>query len=316
AQDDEIKFLARKFCLTHSLWVPDEILLRKSPPNVDLLSKERWKSAKAIEDGLTAELWGFMPSQLHQFMGFDRFKGVFQHALTSARSSAVHEVKKSAGLAFNINPLVLSGNRLESPECLALIRGDDGEYTRFAPALFKDPKNCRPQDFLISDIMVRVLKLMIQGGSSLNRADKPNTGGARSKAKLWAIQSVTAGLIASSGVIAVFCLSADESFNPKGAQTGIDYRYYHNYFREHLLTSPSAQRIYTFYNNALFPGSCATTAHASTSAPSTWESRMEQLVAGFTLHEEPALGADTNNVTRTLYIIRLTGTSRELVSGG
>jgi hypothetical protein len=62
AKEDTIQALGRKYSITHCLWINVEIFPLCTCPVIDLNSKERWISRVAIEDGVKAELFQFIPA--------------------------------------------------------------------------------------------------------------------------------------------------------------------------------------------------------------------------------------------------------------
>ncbi|KAH7905576.1 hypothetical protein BJ138DRAFT_1118341 [Hygrophoropsis aurantiaca] len=286
AHDADIKFQGRKFSFAHSLWVPDRVLLCETRPTDVPTGKLRWSSPKAIEDALTAELYDFLPPDLRAFMGSVRFKTAFQHGLQSVRSEGVSDVKRSNGV-YEISWKAASAkDRFNLQECQTLICGGDGNYTKFAPILFRDPKSTNMQDFLKSETIVRVLKVLILGSSSVNEDGGSGGGRPKTKSQLWDITSATPGLIATGAVIAIFGLSGDKAFKEKGSRTSIPYRDYHTYYQQLLFESPLAPSIIKFFNDKLFlapSASVATTTPEPDDTPLSWERRMEMLLEGESL---------------------------------
>ena len=80
------------------------------------------------------------------------------------RSESVSEVKNSAPAIFKLNPDLFARGypRQESNECRALLVNHKGQYTKFAPILYPDPKNISAdsQDFLKTAVLIKVSTLM------------------------------------------------------------------------------------------------------------------------------------------------------------
>ncbi|KAH7917411.1 hypothetical protein BV22DRAFT_1135425, partial [Leucogyrophana mollusca] len=274
-QDEMIRQLGRKFSFVRCLWISPTIFKHKTPPSVNLLGKDRWASPKSIEDGMVAELFAFVPPELHPYMIHDHFAQVFSSAVSAVRSEAVSDVKNCGGIIFGLDPeLFLRGvNCMENAECQGLLMVN-GKYTKFAPVLFANPAKPATADFLKGERLVKVLKVALFGKTALAKVSAPHP---KVKATLWDLRSTTAGMISAAAVIAIFLLSGDKEFAEVGNLTGIPYRDYHNYFREFLLTGGDlAQQVYTFFNNALFPGSSGSTATSTDSTANSWDDNFER----------------------------------------
>ncbi|OJA17452.1 hypothetical protein AZE42_14162, partial [Rhizopogon vesiculosus] len=61
AKESVVKTHGRKYSITHCLWIDVHIFPLLQCPTIDLSSKECWLSPLAIEDGVKAELFQFIP---------------------------------------------------------------------------------------------------------------------------------------------------------------------------------------------------------------------------------------------------------------
>ncbi|KAG2036683.1 hypothetical protein BDR03DRAFT_1011430 [Suillus americanus] len=230
AKEDTIKNYGCKFSVTHCLWVETTIFpLRAPPPNIDLTSKEWWLSPISIQDGVKAELFLFvLPAD---------------HSMIAHRNFGSHFVKGINSLQFLVSTQSSSY---------------EGAYTKFAPVLFPRPDHMSRDDFLKTSKLVYILKVSLFGRSSL-AANAPPTP--KTKSKIWALHTITPGLIAAAAIVAIFILSGDNELVEIGEKSRIAYKEYHNYYCQSLMTGGAwAASIYSFFNNSLF----ATSSSAAT----------------------------------------------------
>ncbi|KIK92438.1 hypothetical protein PAXRUDRAFT_13238 [Paxillus rubicundulus Ve08.2h10] len=161
------------------------------------------------------------------------------------------DVKACAAAIFRLNPEYFSKGypRHTQPECQALLVNAHGNYNKYTPILFQDPKNANPDKFL----KTVVLKAALFGKSSISST---TSAGPRTKSKIWELRDMSPGMVSAAAVVAIFLLSGDTEFQKKGDKTSIPYNQYHDYYRQQLLTGGSwAHGVLSFFNDALFPDS-------------------------------------------------------------
>jgi hypothetical protein len=73
AKEDTIRALGRKYSITYCVWINVAIFPLRACPDIDLNSKERWRTGLSIEDGVKAELFQFIPKEEHELMAFQSF---------------------------------------------------------------------------------------------------------------------------------------------------------------------------------------------------------------------------------------------------
>ncbi|KAG1899567.1 uncharacterized protein F5891DRAFT_1189726 [Suillus fuscotomentosus] len=112
-KEDTIKAHGRKYSMTHCLWIDMHLFPLRTCPNIDLSSKERWLSPLAIEDGVKAKLFLFIPETDHELMSHKNFGRSFAKGVNSVRSEMVSDVKSCAGAIFTMS-LDIFSRRLQA----------------------------------------------------------------------------------------------------------------------------------------------------------------------------------------------------------
>ncbi|KAG9310468.1 hypothetical protein JVU11DRAFT_9612 [Chiua virens] len=257
---DNVRFLGRKYSITHCLWVNTEIFPLTDNPRTDPNGKERWLSARSIEDGVKTELFAFVPCTDWPLMTHKNFGSDFSKGVGSVRSEMVSDVKMNAGTVFSLPSHFF------------------GQYTKFAPILFPNPNAPQGTAFLKTAVLVKILKVALFGKSSLSHSHAP---GPKTKAKIWELRHTTAGMIAAAAIVGIFILSGDkELLAKKGDKSGIPYLQYHNFYHQRLLSGTSWSRdVFHFFNDSLFGDGSSELAGLSSGQPTEsndWEEEFER----------------------------------------
>ncbi|KAG1822075.1 uncharacterized protein BJ212DRAFT_1297314 [Suillus subaureus] len=254
AKEDTIQALGRKYSITHCLWINIELFLLSvhTCPDIDLNSKKHWLTGVSMEDGVRAELFKFIPEEECELMSYQNFGSQFGRGVSNAHSKMASDIKSCPGAIFGFNASIFiwGYKQNEDPDCCPLLLSPHGEYTKFAPVLFPIPDKL-------------VLKVSLFGKSLLAPTGAASS---RMKAKIWKLQAITPGMIATAAVMslgslivfsykAIFLLSGNAELTKIGETTKIPYHEYHNFYRQHLLTGGAwAHQVITFFNDALFSG--------------------------------------------------------------
>ncbi|KAG2750981.1 hypothetical protein P692DRAFT_201804166 [Suillus brevipes Sb2] len=240
----------------------------------------RWSSSDAKLKGAMAELYFCVPKTLHKAMEtYTQFGPLFRAAVSSERSNILHVIKDCAGLIFSglkLDPTTLTdepSKKKENEQLLALIKKNgEGEYTRLAPILFKDPSVIMPDDFLMSPVLVKIIRVEMFWKAVLSGKTK---GHPKARGQRWATQCVTEGMIAGTAILARFLLSHDHELTAIGPATRIEYQQDFDFYLERLFKRSSwAISVMDYYNREVFGSSSESSPSAaapSVSHSHSWE---------------------------------------------
>ncbi|KAG1839433.1 hypothetical protein F4604DRAFT_1691245 [Suillus subluteus] len=164
ALDSNISRAGKMYAMLNYFWVMTGLFPTTSQPNVDPCSNMCWSSPDAKLKGAMAELYLCVPKTLHKAMEtYMQFGPLFRAAVSSERSNILHVIKDCAGLivsGLKLDPTIFTdepSKKKENEQLLALIKKNgEGEYTRLAPILFKDPGAIIPDDFLKSPVLAKI----------------------------------------------------------------------------------------------------------------------------------------------------------------
>ncbi|KAG1859231.1 hypothetical protein F4604DRAFT_1930772 [Suillus subluteus] len=281
AIDSDISRAGKMYAMLNYFWVMNGLFPTTPQPNVDPHSNMRWSSPDAKLKGAMAELYLCVPKTLHKAMEtYTQFGPLFRAAVSSERSNILHVIKDCAGLIFSslkLDPTIFTdepSKKKENEQLLALLKKNgEGEYTRLAPVLFKDPGAIVPDDFLKSPVLVKIIRVEIFGKAVLSGKTK---GHPKARGQRWATQCVTEGLIAAAAILARFLLSHDHELTATGPATKVEYQQDFDFYLERLFKRSSwAIGVMDYYNKEVFGTSSepasASAALSSVSQSHTWE---------------------------------------------
>ncbi|KAG1849250.1 hypothetical protein F4604DRAFT_1935048 [Suillus subluteus] len=281
AIDSDISRAGKMYAMLNYFWVMNGLFPTTPQPNVNPHSNMRWSSPDAKLKGAMAELYLCVPKTLHKAMEiYTQFGPLFRAAVSSERSNILHVIKDCAGLIFSslkLDPTIFTdepSKKKENEQLLALLKKNgEGEYTRLAPVLFKDPGAIVPDDFLKSPVLVKIIRVEIFGKAVLSGKTK---GHPKARGQRWATQCVTEGLIAAAAILARFLLSHDHELTATGPATKVEYQQDFDFYLERLFKRSSwAIGVMDYYNKEVFGTSSepasASAALSSVSQSHTWE---------------------------------------------
>ncbi|KAI6138030.1 hypothetical protein BKA82DRAFT_4367869 [Pisolithus tinctorius] len=273
---------AKKYLLLYHFFIIQSLFPAAPNPNTDRHDPARWKSQDGKLKGALTELYEMIPADLHESMvTYKQFGSVFVQAHGQERSNVLKVIKDCAGALFapyNISPDLFTGKpacKKDNKACLELLKKDGvGEYTRFAPILFADPKQMVTGGFLKSPILVKVIRVLMFGKSILaeNKRGWPPARGQK-----MGMLSVTEGLIAGACILVRFLLSHDPELSATGAETQVNYRSEYDFYLEKLFkASPWAVSVMNFFNQEVFGkgsqlANVESEVFANVEQPRTWE---------------------------------------------
>ncbi|KAG2128383.1 hypothetical protein BD769DRAFT_1667489 [Suillus cothurnatus] len=182
--DSNITHQGQKYALFCQFWVANNLFPTIPQPNVDPRGATRWSSPDAKLKGAMAELYLFIPKDLHQSMEtYTRFGSLFRAAVSSERSNILHSIKDCAGVIFapfKLDPSLFAdqpSKKQDNKDLLALSkRNGEGDYIRLAPVLFAKPNAMAADDFLKSPVLVKIVRVEMFGKAILVGRQGPSKG--------------------------------------------------------------------------------------------------------------------------------------------
>ncbi|KAG2104298.1 hypothetical protein BD769DRAFT_1676277 [Suillus cothurnatus] len=279
--DSNITHQGQKYALFCQFWVANNLFPTIPQPNVDPRGATRWSSPDAKLKGAMAELYLFIPKDLHQSMEtYTRFGSLFRAAVSSERSNILHSIKDCAGVIFapfKLDPSLFAdqpSKKQDNKDLLALSkRNGEGDYIRLAPVLFAKPNAMAADDFLKSPVLVKIVRVEMFGKAILGGKTR---GHPKGRGLRMGAQSVSEGMIAGAAILARFLLTHDAELTAIGAETKIEYQKDYDFYLERLFKgTPWAISVMEYFNKEVFNASTAlsdsTATAPSAPAPRTWE---------------------------------------------
>ncbi|KAG2080499.1 hypothetical protein BD769DRAFT_1684959 [Suillus cothurnatus] len=279
--DSNITHQGQKYALFCQFWVVNNLFPTIPQPNVNPHGATRWSSPDAKLKGAMAELYLFIPKDLHQSMEtYTRFGSLFRAAVSSERSNILHSIKDCAGVIFTpfkLDPSLFAdqpSKKQDNKDLLALSkRNGEGDYIQLAPVLFAKPNAMTADDFLKSPVLVKIVRVEMFGKAILSGK---TWGHPKGRGLHMGAQSVSEGMIAGTAILAHFLLTHDAELTAIGAETKIKYQKDHDFYLERLFKgTPWAISVMEYFNKEVFNASTAlsdsTATAPSAPAPRTWE---------------------------------------------
>ncbi|KAF8834125.1 hypothetical protein BDN67DRAFT_985543 [Paxillus ammoniavirescens] len=163
----------------------------------------------SMEDGVKTEIYSHLPKNMHKLMAYKDFGAHFGTGVTNIRSEMASDVKSCTAAIFGLNPTFFSRGYQQFVDltCHALLVGPNDKYTKYAPILFPHPEgDLKPEGFLKTAKLIRVLRVSLFGRSSIDGAHAP---GPEPKGKIWELRHTSAGMIAAVAIVSILVLSGD-----------------------------------------------------------------------------------------------------------
>ncbi|KAG1847899.1 hypothetical protein F4604DRAFT_1935685 [Suillus subluteus] len=250
----------QKYALFSHFWVVTGLFpTTPQPVDVNPRSAAHWSSPNAKLKGAMTELYQIIPKDLHTSMEtYSRFGTLFCAAVSSERSNILHSIKDCAGVIFSpfkLDPSIFANQPStkqdnDNKDLLMLLkRNGEGNYICLAPVLFTKPNAMSADDFLKSQVLVKIIRVEVFGKAILGGKTR---GHPKGRSLRMDAQSVS-------------------------EETKIDYQKDLDFYLEHLYkSSPWAISVMEFFNREVFNTSMAlssapTSIVPSASIPRTWE---------------------------------------------
>ncbi|KAG1850748.1 hypothetical protein C8R48DRAFT_778095 [Suillus tomentosus] len=273
--DSSISHQGQRYALYCHFWVVNGLFPTTPQPGVDSRSTTRWTSPEAKLKGAMAELYLFIPKDLHHSMEtYPRFVSLFRAAVSSERSNILHSIKDCAGVifsSFKLDPNHFAdqpSKKQNVKDLLVLLkRNGEGDYIRLVPVLFTKPNAMAADDFLKSIVLVKIIRVEVFGKAILGGKTR---GHPKGRGLHMGVQSV------SEGMIARFLLTHNAELMAIGAETKIDYQKDYDFYLECLLKgTPWAISVMEYFNKEVFNTTTTPSTPISmtlpAAAPRTWE---------------------------------------------
>ncbi|KAG1861809.1 hypothetical protein DFJ58DRAFT_725653 [Suillus subalutaceus] len=254
--DSGISHQGQRYTLYCHFWVANGLFPTMPQPGIDSRSATHWTSPEEKLKGAMAELYSFIPKDLHQSMEtYSRF------------SSLLRELDPSL---FADKPSKKEHNK----DLLGLLKKNgEGNFIRLAPVLFAKPNAMAADEFLKSMVLIKIVRIEVFGNAILGGKTR---GHPKGRGLRMGAQSVSEGMIAGAAILARFLLTHDAKLTAIGAETKIDYQKDFDFYLERLLKgTPWAISVMEYFNKEVFNTTAAPSAPTSTvvpaAAPCTWE---------------------------------------------
>ncbi|KAG2030067.1 hypothetical protein BDR03DRAFT_1017568 [Suillus americanus] len=227
-------------------------------PGIYSCSATHWTSPKEKLKGAMAELYLFIPKDLHQSMEtYSWFSSLFHAAVNSERSNILHSIKDCMGVifsSFKLDPSLFA-NKLSKKEhnkdLLDLLKKNGkGNFILLAPVLFAKPNAMAADEFLKSMVLIKIVCIEVFGKAILGGK---TWGHPKGRGLRMGAQSVSEGMIAGAAILAHFLLTHDTELTAIGVETKIDYQKDFNFYLEHLLKgTPWVISMMEYFNKEVF----------------------------------------------------------------
>ncbi|KAG2099440.1 hypothetical protein BD769DRAFT_1677265 [Suillus cothurnatus] len=279
--DSSISHQGQRYALYCNFWVANGLFPTTPQPGINSRSATCWTSPKEKLKGAMAELYLFIPKDLHHSMEtYSRFSSLFRAAVSSERSNILHSIKDCAGVifsSFKLDPSLFANKpskKEHNKDLLGLLKKNgEGDFIRLAPVLFAKPNAMAADEFLKSMVLVKIVRVEVFGKAILGGKTR---GHPKGRGLRMGAQSVSEGMIAGAAILARFLLTHDAELTAIGAETKINYQKDFDFYLERLLKgTPWAISVMEYFNKEVFNTTAVPSAPPSTVvpavAPRTWE---------------------------------------------
>ncbi|KAG2111575.1 uncharacterized protein F5147DRAFT_771717 [Suillus discolor] len=234
AFDEEICLCGHKYGACYEMFAPDRQLLQcpnpTFPPPLNKLS--RYETLASTESALLAELFGLLPSHIHPLVADNHFSDVY-FTDTTYNQASVSEIQHLLGTSTS--------------QCMP---------KPFPPILFPNLVEDTSLRTLFGnwEVFAKIIQILLWGENGLTAL---RAGGPPRNGNKWEVTSLTPGLLAWAGVVAIFLLSADKEFHysGKGETTKIQYNYMFSSYKKVLIKNWNMEytrNIVKMLNNFIF----------------------------------------------------------------
>ncbi|KAF8961519.1 hypothetical protein BDZ97DRAFT_1921203 [Flammula alnicola] len=250
--DKRVSQIAKLFGVMHEPFVTQPALLVERPP-VDSAHPDRYKSDLSMLQGITAELYEVVPSDLHEDL---KSSPAFRSLLASGRRSMLYQLRSKTASEIFCQPSKYYSVKFLKREKIPAFQEKlkfpgDKEYPKYAPILF--PNGRREMKNLFRCVeLTEMLKSILFGPTSLS-SDKPPSR--ITQGRVWGTTFVTPGAIAHMAVLAIFLHSPDTELASIGAKSNIPYEKWFNLYKDFLTkhaTKPNIKALYMWWNGRVF----------------------------------------------------------------
>ncbi|KAI9455174.1 hypothetical protein BJY52DRAFT_1188537 [Lactarius psammicola] len=253
-ESKEISLAGGRFSVVGELWVSKTTLDIPFPQGFDPLNPNRYSDPRAEARGVIAELYLDLAPHLQQSLADpnrrETFKTIFFRQLNQERANSVHLVRTFAGTLLNVDPtfFMKTFDRKNAPALRRLLENPEKPGTRFPiwPRLLfpnHDTSSTRP---LQCEPIVRFLKLILYGPSSLDGSEDVGGRKRSTKGVLWSVGKTTPGMIAMAATLLIYACSEDRSFSKTEGASGVNWDQRFKLYKQAILRFPDNYRADLF----------------------------------------------------------------------
>ncbi|KAJ7704222.1 hypothetical protein B0H14DRAFT_2647642 [Mycena olivaceomarginata] len=298
----EVVGLAKRFLLTRA-FIVDRASFQKQKPLPPTKPQDQFTSDKAYTTSMAIALYEEIPTKFHPLLDvktYSNFATDFIHEHSDGRSSFLNALRKALpvilnGLNIDSNIVIKArADRSKDPILAGLLKfPDERKPSRFPPVLFPS-SNQNMNEAFTGAYFLRTHRLMYFGPGSLASKAKPalNSNGIK-----LGFKEVTSSSMAAAGIALRVVLSPDESWQPKGTASGInweaEYRAYLEMFESNK-DRPHIKRIFKTVHNFVFAG--VDTAIQSNADDSDDGDDVAELMRRFELGTDDVVDRDNGSV--------------------
>ncbi|KAI9433793.1 hypothetical protein BJY52DRAFT_1198444 [Lactarius psammicola] len=220
----------------------------------DPLNPNRYSDPCAEARGVIAELYLDLAPHLQQSLADpnrrETFKTIFFRQLNQERANSVHLVRTFAGTLLNVNPtfFMKTFDHKNAPALRRLLENPEKPGTQFLiwPQLLfpnHDTSSTRP---LQCEPIVRFLKLILYGPSSLDGSEDVGGRKCSTKGVLWSVGKTTPGMIVMAATLLIYACSEDRSFSKTEGASGVNWDQHFKLYKQAILRFPDNYRMDLF----------------------------------------------------------------------
>ncbi|KAF8149893.1 hypothetical protein B0H34DRAFT_731613 [Crassisporium funariophilum] len=234
AEADEVKRLGRRFVILHGPWLRRKEAIFEVELDEDYDEEDRFKDSNTMVQGQLHEIRGLLPDKYHGDAFTKKWLSKsFTEGMDSQRSNTATRLRKLAAAIFSVDALHMSPSTIRTEKFRDMIgwtinQHGRGSYSALKVAiLHKDYSGAydRAKVFLNPSLMALFVAL-IRGPNAAIEMIKGNFGirpMTETMEVIHGIRNITPGAIATTAMLAIWCLSGDDSLQQRGATTGINY---------------------------------------------------------------------------------------------
>ncbi|EIW85768.1 hypothetical protein CONPUDRAFT_150549 [Coniophora puteana RWD-64-598 SS2] len=197
-------------------WVSDGTFpLSPLARNIDPNDPSRFENANAGVQGAMADVYHHMGDNNHDVIEQEE-------TFASSFTKGVDGARRIYTTALRGAQVQIFGSELTAERKLRLLKKDikSSKYDRQAPVLYANPDKPVPQEFLMSEALIKAIIVKFFGPTGLKTRRLPRS---RSKAKGSQLTKVEPQMIASTSVDVRYLLTNDPMYLNPGSPSGIPY---------------------------------------------------------------------------------------------